>query len=579
VQPLGILKPRTAGDWLVWQLSPTEIGTFPTYPNIYKRNGLYAIVNQTDNIDAGIITNASYSFEGNWSATETKITTRDSLEAFHYVMGVLNPEKAIKNRIVFTVTARSRKDEHFNKYLLKVDLKPSSFTLYNFDESFSKTSRLTTSEQRRYFKYYSTPGKQGYTPVASLDNEGNFYDISGDGDGGYVFIYWLNSQPSAVSKKIRLPGSVRLLDGMAVEEGKQQGACVSILAKSTKEVYAFFRQRSGSFYKVFKYKTTDLGETWQDQGDVFPDIDDNIYAIIFPSNILDIPADRNFIILGKSGPAPVWSAFYFKKAAWGTIQPENGGNPYDTVTAYLPSEYDRLMVRSFYIEKETITNNGVALHSLIDQSPSKKNVIATGSPELNDDQAPQYVSFDKKDDAISLPFTDLDTLSEGTIFAVVRVPSGSEGGNFFLSASRNDVNNHYRLWGWSEDNKIKHMNKFGGGLTSISGKTTLEPSKFYILAFVHQNTGCGVMKWVNGKLQMDDYQSRNDKEGRFFNHFNGDMTCLEIGRLVRKKGTNFYGFELKHLAISPTPMNWTQLSKSFKYLANKYRIPLDTFYQ
>jgi hypothetical protein len=55
------------------------------------------------------------------------------------------------------------------------------------------------------------------------------------------------------------------------------------------------------------------------------------------------------------------------------------------------------------------------------------------------------------------------------------------------------------------------------------------------------------------------------------------MTNLEIGRLVRTT-TTFQNFEWKHIAISSTPMGWTELSRSMKYLANKYGITLNTFY-
>lgn len=588
IDPLMIVKNRTIGDDLIWQVTANTIGTnsggsgYPTYPNIYNENGVFTLISQVDNTDAGFNKNITGDFEGAWS-NDAKITTRDADEPYHYVTGVFNGHKSVGNRVVFTVSARSNDvtPNWFRKYLIKAEVLAGGITYYDFDESFSKTSRLTVSEQNTNFKYYNTAGStsQGYTPQPSLDDDGNFYDFSGNGLGGYVFAYWLNGASSPVTKTITLPGSPTLLDGNdggATGNG-QNSPCVLILPYSTADVRIFVRHVSGLYRKCIEYKTTDLGTTWTLVGDPFSDINDDIHSIVVPYNVFDIPTNRNFVIVGRADNNPTWSNLYFKKAARGTIQSETGGNPYTAVTAYTASEYDALQVRSYYIETGKITSTGTTCNSLIDQSPSALNVNSSGSPVLNSSVTPAYVTLDGTNDYFSLPITGLTALTEGTIIAVVRFPSGAAGNGSFLNASKNTVTNHFRQWIWNADDVVRFNQSYGGNTVDVKGKTTLSRSDFYIIAFVHQNGGCGVMKWVNGELQLDNYVSKHKFEGKFFADFSGTMTNLEVGRLVRTT-TGFHNFELSHIAISSTPFNWTQLSKSFKYLSNKYGIALNTFY-
>jgi hypothetical protein len=578
VLPIGIFRPRTEGDHYIWQLSRTEIGEVPTYPNIYKRNGIYTIINQTDDLDASFSINSSGDFEGAWTK-ERKLTTRDAKagESYHYVNGLLSVDKALNNRVIFCVNGRTggRKPIYFNKYLIKADVQTSGIRYYNFTESYSSPSRLTIQEQHAYFKYYTTgsPTKQGYIPVPALDTNGNFYDITGNGNGGYDFIYWLTTENKPVVKSVKLPGNPTLLASEAIGENPQNGACVLILARSTEEVFAFFRVKSGNYAKIFRYRTNDLGDTWSSEGDLFSDVENNIHGIVVPYNILDIPPNRNFVILANSKSSGAWSSFYFKKAAWGEIQPEHTMNVYDDIAAFTEQEYNSMMVRSYYIEDGKIKKNGSICKTVIDQSPSRVNANTIGEPLLEHSASPSYLTFDKKDDAMTVPVTGLTSLNEGTVIAVIRVPPSVPEDNYFLTASNPQLKKGFLMFGWSGNDVAKFNDS---NLSVIEGKTALTPG-FHIIAFVCQNGGSDMMMWVDGELQLRNPLAIHKFEGRFFSGLKG-MTDLEVGRMSRSK-VGWYGFDLKHLSISGTPFDFERMSRSFKYLGEKYEIELNDHFR
>jgi hypothetical protein len=532
VSPLQIIKNRTIGDDFIWQVSSTTIGTnpvgagYPTYPNNINRGGIFSQIIQTDNVDAGYLRNSSGSIEGAWSA-EVKMTTRDAAagENMHYVALPFNHQAFPGDKIVWVNGGRTTGELWFNKYLHKALITAGGITHYDFDESFSKASKLTSAEQYAHFRYFNTANtNQAYGPVSCVDVNGNYYDITGDGTAtGYNFIYWLNGTSAHVSKTVSLPGSPTLLNGASQGESAQNGAVVLTWAVSSSEVYAFFRQQEGAFVKVILYKTVNLGDSWVRIGDWFSDVNDNIFTIDVPSNFQQIPSNRNFIVVAKALKNPTYSQYYFKKAAWGTIQTETGGNPYTAVTAYTEAEYNALMVRSYFIETGKITNTGTTCNSIIDQSPSGVNVNSSGSPVLNSSVTPAYVTMDGSNDFFSIPTTGLTALTEGTIIAVGRLPSGSVTSGAFLNASKNTVTNQFRNWSWATTDRIRNFQTYGGVSASVDGHTALDRSNFYIFVWTHQNNGCGVMKFVNGELQINTYTSESDKEGRFLSDFSGEQ--------------------------------------------------------
>ena len=577
-EPIQILRARSPNDELVWELSGTTIGTIPTYPHFSKKQGVFVEINQFNDINVGYNKNSDGFFEGDWT-NETQITTRiipDEDE--HYPVCILN-ENIITDRVPFIVGGRNddtATPTWYRKYLIRADIQAGSNTYYDWDESFSKTSQLTASELSTNFLYYTTGADnlQGYIPTPALDDQGNFYDISGDGSGGYDFIYMMDGATSATVKAISLPGNpplVTVFDVTADAERGQNGACILLFATSPTDVYAIFRQDSTGFAKPFLYITHDLGDTWESEGDLLPTIDDDILSFVIPHNYKEIGNNKNFMVAFSSFEDPTFANLYVYKAAFGSVQPDDG-IPFNDVTAYSESEYNNLMVRSYFVEAGKITNTGTTCNSLIDQSPSGQNANTTGSPVLDNATAPTNLLFDASNDAASVPTSGITTLSEGMIIAVVDMIDGTAGN--FITASRNSVTTDFLAYGKSAADRTRFIDS---NAVVMEGQEDVSDA-YHIFVFLHQNgTNTDVLHFFDGALQQRVVTTGNSQEGGFFNQLGG-LTNIEIGRLVRTT-TNFYGFRLKHVAISDEPFSYEMLRKATKFLATKYGITLNSGYR
>jgi hypothetical protein len=554
----------------------------PTYVNFVKKNGIFLASAQITDVDVSTFINQSGLFDGDWDDMN-EVSTRQADEDEHYVMDVYNQEQ-INDELLIDITGRDddvTPRSWFRRYLIRANITgPGSKTFYNWDKSVSKTSRLLEADMNNYAYYYT-----GYDTASSLppmpatDLNGNFYDIARDTLWGFKFIIMIQGQ-SIQYKDINLPGSPIPAYPPGVEA--QAGPFNCIVPISPEKIYIFVRIDTGPWDKVYCYKTTDLGDTWEEIGDVFPDIDDDIRGFGYPLNGLEIPENRNFVFVATSNPDPtiLTAAVYMRRAAFGTIQPEEG-DPYD-VTAYTESEYDDLMLRSYYVEAGKVTNTGTTCNSLIDQSASAQDATSTGSPVMDSGTTPTYVQLDGVNDFFSIPLTGVVNLTEGSIIAVVQQDAAGVNGTF-LTASQHTTNNHFLLYTIRSDSvtQFNDTNSVVNRSVDTHTKTT-----YHIFVFTHQNAGVSgnVLHFVDGKLQKRNPVTRNINEGSYFTgtlqHTSTDWTRLLIGKLDWNSADTFTKFRLKHLAITAEPLNTEQLKKSMRYLADKYSITLtDEYYK
>lgn len=572
ILPMNIWASDVNDEAMYMDLSASTIGTTATYPNLHQKNGIFTVLNQTNDVHASFSKNTSGNYEGTWTVEE-EISTRQVDEDENYVCSPSNLD-ALPNEVVFVICGRNDDTAvptWFNKYIIRAEVTSGGITYYNWAKTFSTTSIISAANMTAQYRYYTTGGdtNQGYIPVLALDKLGNFYDISGDGAGGYDFVYMINGQTTPTEKAISLPGSPTILNRAAVGGEGQAGGCVYLMAESPREIYAFFRISEGGFGKIYMYRTTDLGDTWTFIQDIFDDISAHFEGIIIPNNTAQIPGNRNFIIVGTKVESPN-ATLYIKRAAWGQIQTDDTQGFYDNATAYTASEYDALMLRSYYVEAGKVTNTGTVLNTCIDQSPSAQDATSTGSPVMDSSTTPTYLTFDGVNDALTVPTTGItNTLSEGTIIIVAKPTSGAS--NNFLTLSRNSAS-PFIGFGKSAGNLTRYIDD---NTIVVEGSTTVS-SAFHIFVFMLQNGRCGVLHFLDGELQWRTETTPQTTEGRFTT-VHATMDRIQIGRLFRNT-TNWYAFDFKHCAIMGTPMNTDQLQRSMKYLSNKYSITLTDHY-
>lgn len=569
--PIRIWASEVDDEAMILDLSATTIGATPTYPNVFNKNGVFTVLNQGNDINAKYSKNSSGNFEGTWT-TEDQISQRQADEDEHYVGSPSNGD-ALPNEVVFLIGGRNDDTSPatwFNKYIIRAEVTAGGITYYNWRKTFNTSSLISAANMAAEYRYYTTGSDtaQAYAPVTAQDNQGNFYDVTGDGSGGYDFVYLITGQSTPTEKAISLPGSPTILDGADIGLDGQNGGCVFVLAVSPLEIYAFFRIDEGGFGHIYMYKTVDLGDNWTFVVDVFDDINADIYGFTIAYNAPHIPNNRNFICVGTGTGAPL-SNIYMKRMAWGEIQADNN-NFYDDYTAYSAAEYDALMLRSYYVEAGKVTNTGTTLNTLIDQSASAQNATAVATPVLDSSTTPTFVTFNGTNNAMQIPTTGLLALQEGTVIVVAKPATGVSLN--FVTFSRNGVSTPFQAYGKSAANFIRVNDT---GVLTIEGSTSVTDA-FHIFAYVMQNGRCAILEFLDGQLQFRTETLASASEGRF----TLDMATtdrVQIARLVRNT-TVYSAFAMKHVAISGTPLTTEQLARAMKYLANKYSITLTDHY-
>lgn len=219
---MSVLKNRTAGDYNIFELTATEIGVvgnYPTYPKLHEKNGIEINLTQYDDSFAGFNKNSSGDFEGIWSDV-TSIAAKAIDEDEHYPNSVLNSD-VVTDELVYCIQGRNDDTAvptWFNGYLIRQVTTAGGVTYYNWNKSFSKTSVLTSAELIANCRYFTTGSDiiDGYPPMSALDAAGNFYDVRGDGAGGYDLIYQMVGDSSPTRKGITLPGAPVLVTASEV---------------------------------------------------------------------------------------------------------------------------------------------------------------------------------------------------------------------------------------------------------------------------------------------------------------------------------------------------------------------------
>lgn len=572
--PLTVWDSRADDDAMIFNQTTDVIGTIPTYPNIYNKNGVFTILNQSNDINAKYTKNSSGNFLGTWTAEE-QITSRQADEDEHYVAAPNNGD-FLPNEIVFLVGGRNDDTSPatwFNKYIIRATVTASDITYRNWTNTYSTTSQIGGTQMITYFKYFGTASDvtQAYAPVTAIDKQGNFYDVTGNGVDTYKFVYMIAGQSSPTEKSISLPSSPTIMDGADVGLDGQNGGCPFLLAVNPHEVYAFFRISVGGEGRIYMYKTVDLGDNWTFEQDIFGDQSEHIYGFTMAYNALGIPNNRNFICIGTGVGAPL-SNMYIKRCAWGSIQHNETQSIFDNYTAYSASEYDALMIRSYYIETGKVTNTGTTLNTVIDQSPSAQDATTTGSPVLDNGTTPTKVAIDGTNDALIVPTTGLTALTEGTIFVVVD-PNATGTALNFLTFSRSGVASPFQAYGKSTTDLTRVQDS---GDLDVRGSTSITDA-YHILAYTMQNGQCAVLQWLDGEMQFRTETTPSNGEGRFTSGLSPTIDRISIGRLVRNT-TSFSAFDFKHCAFSSTPLTTEQTYRALKYLANKYSISLTDHY-
>src|SRR5690606_29348275 len=140
------------------------------------------------------------------------------------------------------------------------------------------------------YKYYDSGGEgnNSFIPMATIGSNGTFYCVTGDENSGDLLFHYIIQGEEQITKSLNIP------DIVVFDPSTQQVNAVKHIAQVGDYIELVVLIDEGSVNKPHLFRSTDLGDTWTDFGDMIPEIESTVSIVKFPDNYLDIPANRNF---------------------------------------------------------------------------------------------------------------------------------------------------------------------------------------------------------------------------------------------------------------------------------------------
>ena len=575
LNPPKLHKSKSNNDSLIFKSNLKDIGTEAhTYFNLTKNNGKLVSVGQFSDTEAGFIINSLGTIESSWS-TNYKILNRQVGEAERYQMGVNNKSKSSD---VFIISA-GRNDLtatptwfRFNVFKAKANASGylDYYTVDNQLIAAPTTALGTTMSDSQVsqgeFYYTGSNTSQGYQPIPSLDELGNFYCVHGNGSGAYILSIWKTNSSNPVNQTLTFPDAPTLV----INNPDQWGACAYLMPEKPSKIDLFFKVDNGIRKVIRHYRSVDEGVTLTFVQDV--DFGFDVVSFGIASNYIDIGNNKNFIAIAGGDNATNENGIVdvgIKKAAFGTIQAELG-NIYDSLTPISESVFNAASILNYSIESGKINNTGTTLDSLIDQSANAVTEVAFGSPVLDNEATPSFVTFDGLNDYVSLnpallvadnAYLILEVVdTNGVDVTPLTISNNSNSNNFILPDIQGGANS--RMANRARQNTTVMEEVRGDSATSVG---------FQVYAWLYRGYSNDVNMWYNGKMQLRNVITKPSvREGSY--ELALGNTHLEIGRLVRNT-TSYLPFKMKHISVHSVTSEQDVLDK-IKFLGNKYGITL-----
>lgn len=345
-----------------------------------------------DNHDYSIyVVDSTNGFEGLDTATPVRITSLADSDLWHYP-GVPFGRYKVGSEYFLLISRRvgfgdSFPTTYYHKYALVIT---EDFNTYrNFENTFSHSvsgdGLITDTILFTNYQYHATTSAnvQGRHPVAGLSHTGRFYAICGneDGDGGFVFIYY--DESGVVVKDISIPN----LEARALDD--PTNSFYSIMPYALNDIRVVVYITSGGFTRPHLFKTTDLGDSWTDLGDMCPEVADVDLRSLLPNNIMDIPVNTNFAIYFSRADAvdTGMRRLIYKTAAFNALQPI-------TIAAVTPAvsmNYNSTGLFHYKCHSAGLTKTGNNVTALIDQF-AVRNATCANNPQWNGSDAVTFLA-------------------------------------------------------------------------------------------------------------------------------------------------------------------------------------------
>lgn len=545
------------------------------YPNLYEIGGKYVLTGQVGN-DSAYVVNTAQDLENQaaWTPSGatayTPILSRKVDEDQRYQLAVSN--KHFSTDVVFVSGGRTngleRVDEEpywFRLNVFKGRLNAdNSMSYYTMDNRLIANGGISTT-QLDEGEYFSLPSTQtARVPQNTLDENGNFYSLHEDGNGALMLTIWKTNSATPINRVAVLPDSPTLVGG----DRRQVGAGTHVMVFGGK-VHIFAKVNNGTRTIIHYYTSNNEGVSWVFQQAI--DFGFSVVNLKVPDNYAQIPLGESFLMIaGESTTAENSIAnLAVRKVAFDSLSVES--NIYDSIASITEASFNASSILNYSIEAGKITNTGLTINTLIDQSPNANNLTSIGSPQIDNSTTPTFITFDGVNDAFSI---NPATLAANNAYLVLGVVKTVVNNAAPISISNNTVSNSY-IVPYLKSDGIYNQHNSSGTVGTVKGDTSPNV-EFNVCAWLYRGRQHDVPMWLNGKMQMRNETAAMGQEEGSYTLLTGS-TNIEIGRLVRNT-TSYYNFQMKHLSAHAVNSE-AEILERIKFLGNKYGITLQNAYR
>lgn len=241
-----------------------------------------------------------------------------------------------------------------------------------YSRNVSSDGVITDALLSANFKYHEmdTDETQGYSPVVGISPTGNFYSCIKNSNGtGYSFKYYDGSWHSkAISISDLDEASITALP------------FYYLTCHSDNNIWMTVYLVDGGFVRPHWFKTTNQGTSWEDLGDMLPEVNDKSVRFLPPSNLTDIPLNKNFAChFSYDDPVSTgMRALVCKVAAFGVVQEIPGL----TATPASSANYNSQGIFHYKAVAADITQSSNNVTSINDKF-GIRNAAGTNNPVWN----------------------------------------------------------------------------------------------------------------------------------------------------------------------------------------------------
>lgn len=352
---------------------------------------------------------------------------------------------------------------------------------------------LTDTILEANYMYHSMDGNgdiQGYQPRVAISPIGNVFTIIRDADGtdNFSFKYFRN-------------GAWTTKDLTIANIGYFPVPFPYIIAFSDYDIKMVVRIDEGTYYRPHLFQTRNLGDSWEDLGDMCPEMTSGDVNVLIPNNLTDIPKNVNFPLVFTSRDATdtEWCNVTYKLGALGTVQTLTT----ETVTGAAIANYNSQGRWHYKATDANITRSGNNVTGLTDIF-GLNNATGVNNPQWS---GTNYISFlQASQNRFTIPLVSLDAF---TYIVVARFVSSV--GYILVSFTDNTVTNKVLEFIVSgSDGKVYYRN-VNPSTADIRSQDTVNDSAIHVLAItVPGRAGVTPNIWIDGRLQYFEYPTITD---------------------------------------------------------------------